>query len=162
MMPKTSLAVALPFLALAACGSETAEPPAAPATVEVVTADTEGTPGDAPPATATDGTLTAIPAAFHGVWDAETGTCDPASDLRLEIGPETLGFYESQGTVTDVTKGGDGAIVIALAMEGEGEQWKQTVKLQLDQSNDREWLLYLPGPDFDAVRQPIRRKRCPA
>lgn len=162
MMTKTSLAVALSFLALAACGSETAEPPAAPATAEVVTADTESTPGDAPPATAPDGTLTAIPARFHGVWDAESGTCHPASDLRLEIGPETIGFYESQGTVRQATESVDGQTVIALAMEGEGETWDQTLRLKLEGSGEAERLLSLPASDSDAARSPIPLKRCPA
>ncbi len=162
MIMKTSLAVALPLLALAACGSETAEPPAAPASAEVVTADTEGTPADAPPATAPDGTLTAIPAKFHGVWDAESGTCDPASDLRLEIGPDTIGFYESQGTVRQTVETVDGQTVIALAMEGEGEEWDQTLRLELRGSGEAERLLSWSGDDSDAARSPIPLKHCPA
>lgn len=129
--------LALPLLLmLAACGSETAEPPAAPATAEVVTADTEGTPGDMAPAAPPAATLTAIPAAFHGVWDAESGSCELASDMRLEIAAGTIGFYESEGKVTTVTPQADGSAAVDLAMTGEGESWNMGMVLSVRGDGD--------------------------
>lgn len=148
-------------LALAACGSEPrqeepagAEPAASPTALPSETS--------APATAAPAATAAAIPARFLGVWDAETGTCDPASDLRLDIAPGTIGFYESRGTVTAVTESKDGSVVIALAMEGEGDRWEQTMKLDLVRSDGTEWLLSLPGPDSGIELRPIRHKRCPA
>ncbi|MCL9998577.1 MAG: hypothetical protein NBV68_04290 [Erythrobacter sp.] len=149
------LALAATFLALAACGGAQQDAPAAPEPV----ASPAALPTE-PPAPAT--AAAAIPARFLGVWDAETGTCDPASDLRLDITPRAIGFYESLGTVTAMTESKDGSVVITLAMEGEGEKWDQTIKLELIRSDGAEWLLSLPGPDSDVVLRPIRHKRCPA
>lgn len=154
--PREYLATLALALTLAACGGEPQqEAPAAPEPVVSPAALPTENPA---PATA----AATIPARFLGVWDAETGTCDPASDLRLDIAPNTIGFYESQGTVTAVTESKDGSVVIDLAMEGEGEKWEQTMKLELIRSHSAEWLLSLPGPDSDVVLRPIRHKRCPA
>lgn len=154
---------ARPFLAIAgfalvACGGgPSGEAPEANASPTV-------TPAPAPSAIAPTPapSAAAIPARFIGVWDAETGTCNRASDLRLEIAPQSFDFYESRGTVTAVTESRDGSVVIGLAMEGEGDNWDQTIKLALIRSGDTEWLLSLPGPDSDVMVRPIRLKRCPA
>lgn len=153
------LAPALVLL-LAACGSETAEPPAAPATAEVVTANTEGTPGDMPTAAPSAATLAAIPAAFLGVWDAETGSCDPASDLRLEIAAQTIGFYESQGTVNRVVRNPDGWTVADLAMEGEGETWDMTMSLRLSGEGEARRLSVRHKGQTEADQRTL--KPCPA
>lgn len=139
-------------LVLAACGDEPQqETPASPE------------PAASPAAPASSAaTAAAIPARFLGVWDGEQGSCDPASDLRLDIAPGTVDFYESRGTVTAVTESKDGSVMIALAMEGEGERWEQTMKLELIRSNGAEWLLLLPGPDRGIELRPVRHKRCPA
>lgn len=144
-------------LALVACGGEpSGEAPEADASPTAAPAPVASAPTP-PPATAAT-----IPARFIGVWDAETGTCNPASDLRLEIAPRSIGFYESLGTVTAVTESRDGSVVIGLAMEGEGDKWDQTIKLDLIRSGGTEWLLSLPGPDSDVMVRPLRLKRCPA
>lgn len=150
------LAPALVLL-LAACGSETAEPPAAPATTEVVISDTVGAQ---PSAAAPDGVLTAIPAAFLGVWDAETGSCDPASDLRLEIAAQTIGFYESQGTVNRVVQNPDGWTVADLAMEGEGETWDMTMSLRLSGEGEARRLSVRHKGQTEADQRTL--KPCPA
>lgn len=144
------------LLALAACGGEARQEAAAPEPAPSAPAPAASKPTP-PPATAAT-----IPARFIGVWDAETGTCDPASDLRLEIAPRSIGFYESHGTVTAVTERKEGSVVIGLAMEGEGDNWDQTIKLELIRSGGTEWLLSLPGPDSDVMVRPLRLKRCPA
>jgi hypothetical protein len=117
----------IPLLALtllAACGEQ---------------ADTSGNGGEAtspaagstPADTATIAPANAIPALFHGPWDAETGTCDPASERRLEIAANSVKFYESLGAVTGVTDAQDGSVLIDLAMEGEGEQWNRSMALKV-------------------------------
>ena len=65
----------------------------------------------------------AIPAAFHGVWDYVDGSCAPESDLRIEIRPESIGFYESLGELTAIDIASPDDITVTLAMEGEGETW---------------------------------------
>lgn len=72
----------------------------------------------------------AIPAAFHGAWDWTGGNCLEYSDLRMEIGPQRIQFYESLGTVEAVRSDGD-SLTVELAMEGEGEKWEQTTELAL-------------------------------
>ncbi|MGB3471301.1 MAG: hypothetical protein WBA51_10810 [Erythrobacter sp.] len=76
-----------------------------------------------------------IPAAYHGVWDYEGGTCSPESDLRVEISGREVLFYESVGTVKAVAKDGEDTIV-TLDMEGEGETWEQEIRLSLEGAGD--------------------------
>ena len=159
-MHRLPLLTAAPALLLAACGSQTDRTPAAPETPEVVTADTEGTER---PATTPDGPLTAIPARFHGVWDAEGGSCMAASDLRLEVEAREIGFYESRGTVTGVSETADGAAAITLAMEGEGERWDMAVTLAHTGSGAGERLAVTwPAHDRVPAPQPILLRRCPS
>lgn len=153
-----SLTLAPFLLVLAACGGKEPEEDAAPAPEP---AATEAAP-PAPPAEATEpGT---IPAAFHGVWDAGTGTCDPASDMRMEIGPRAITFYESRGTVTAATQSARGTIDIDLAMEGEGDTWTQRMELSLDGEGADAGLLVRYDQD-EAPRSTgiiLPRRRCPA
>lgn len=125
------------LLALAACGSDP-ETPAAPETPIPVEPDGGIGDGAGPPPDAVDVALAnRIPTRFHGVWDHAEGTCDPASDLRMEISGSEILFYEAVGMVTDVEAEGDppnGDVVVTLAMEGEGETWEQKTRLSLVQS----------------------------
>lgn len=141
-------------LLLAACGQrdEAAPVEASPAPDAAATTAAPATPPAVAAAT--------IPARFHGVWDAETGTCDPASDLRLDVGPDEIGFYESHGIVTGVTEPGDGSAAIGLAMEGEGEQWEATLTFALAGSGTGERLT-VRHEDGESATGP-KLKRCPA
>ena len=101
-----------------------------------------------------------IPARFHGVWDAVTGTCDPASDMRVEITGRRIEYYESVGDVSGMGSEGDDAIA-DLVMEGEGETWVQPTRLSLETTPEGERLrisdaLKPESPDD------LPRKRCPA
>lgn len=148
-----------PALLLAACGQQQDSSPAASETPALVTEDLVGS---TPPARTPDtGVVAAIPARFHGVWDAETGTCDPASDLRLEVGPREVGFYESHGDVTKVAEPGDGSAAVTMAMEGEGEQWTATLHLALVGSGAGERLT-LRHDDGRPATPILKLKRCPA
>ncbi|MCX9146095.1 hypothetical protein [Erythrobacter sp. WG] len=145
-----------PALILAACGQQQGDTPAATETPPRVTADLEGsTPLPRAPDTAA-----AIPARFHGVWDAETGTCDPASDLRLEVGPREVGFYESHGAVTKVAEPGDGSAAVTMAMEGEGERWTATFHLALVDSGAGERLT-VRHDDGRPATPILKLERCP-
>lgn len=134
-------------LVLAGCGQPSGTPEAG------------GEPGAPPapaatPATAPDApTANTIPARFHGLWDGESGTCQPDSDLRLDIGPQSIGFYESQGTVTAVDARDPDVVSVQLAMEGEGDQWAQTLQLALEGEGGNAILhvRYLPDPEDEEL-----------
>ncbi len=87
------------------------------------TAGADETTGNA---TASSDDTATIPAAFHGVWDYVEGSCAPESDLRVEVKPQMVIFYESLGTVEAVTTVDEQTVSVTLAMEGEGETWETT------------------------------------
>ena len=162
---RTFILLAAP-IALAACGSADESAP-------VDNSVEEGTPGrtaagdatsladPAPdsvtaPDEAADG-LRAIPAAFRGVWDIAAGRCDPSSDLRVEIGERSIEFYESLGSVRAIEGSGTDAVMLALAMEGEGERWSQETELQLIDGGNR---LLVLDPDSPETGAEYPRKRC--
>jgi hypothetical protein len=153
-------ALIAPLLALAACGGEPQQDaPAAPEPAASPAAPSAETPAPAAPAA----TAAAIPARFLGVWDGEQGSCDPASDLRLDIASAAIGFYESHGTVTRIAESPDGAATLDLAMEGEGDRWEMTMTINLAGADAAERLVIQhkaqPG---EPAPEPLRLKRCPA
>jgi hypothetical protein len=159
-------AIAASVLCLAACGeSSPASEEASPDTISV-DLDGEGAgvpaqpdPDEASPAEnpAEEVLLDEIPAAFRGVYDYVEGNCMPASDLRVEIGAKEMGFYESTGTVTGVRPQGE-AVVVSLDMEGEGETWKQDLRIEAAAGTDR---LTISDP-AGAPEPTDYRKKCPA
>jgi hypothetical protein len=140
--------------ALAACQQSAPSPEndASPATAPTAatTAPSNATPAPAPT------TAAAIPEQFRGVWDNAGGNCNPASDLRLEIGAVSIEFYESLGAVTGVTIESPSSIVVDLAMEGEGERWERTNRYVL--SDDGATLT--PSEVGAPPAAAIPRKRC--
>lgn len=102
----------------------------------------------------------AIPARFLGVWDYEGGTCARSSDLRMEISPREILFYESVGTVIAVIPEGEDALV-TLAMEGEGETWEQVERLSLEGDGESERLHTSDGATPN-MQDDYPRKRCKA
>lgn len=153
----------LPLLALAlvlaGCGQPSGTPeaggepgaPAAPA----------ATPATAPDAPAAN----TIPARFHGLWDGESGTCQPDSDLRLDIAPQTIDFYESSGTVTAISEdaAADGAARISLAMEGEGDTWSMSFTLSLTGTGPGERLIVQhEAAEGEPEPEALTLKRCAA
>ncbi|MGB7418656.1 MAG: hypothetical protein WA918_05705 [Erythrobacter sp.] len=98
-----------------------------------------------------------IPQPFHGVWDSPDGSCDPASDLRVEIGARSITFYESIGSVERVTANASDAVTVALDMQGEGETWKDTLILTL--SNEGETLT--PRNADLSAQAALTLARCP-
>lgn len=106
------------------------------------------------PAAAIPGT---VPAAYIGTWDWTAGPCNGQSELQLAIAPGRIEFYESVGTVRAVRQQDDG-IAIDLAMEGEGEQWEETITWKLVEGGT---LLETDHED-PSGEGPLRYKRCPA
>lgn len=153
-MRPIALPLALAALALAACQqpAPSQERDASPAVVPTAPAT--------PPARATPvaspTTAVAIPDRFRGVWDAVGRSCNPASDLRLEIGAVSIEFYESLGTVTGVTVESPDSVVVDLAMEGEGERWERRNRYVLSDDGATLTSSEIGGPPVPA----IPRKRC--
>ena len=109
--------------------------------------------GAGPPQAVTADT---IPQAFLGVWDYVEGSCDPASDLRVEIEPTSMQFYESYGEVTRIEVDSPERIVVSLDMEGEGETWEMARVFTL--SNDGRTLT--PGSVGEDDFEPMPLKKC--
>jgi hypothetical protein len=99
----------------------------------------------------------AIPEQFRGLWDNAQGNCNPASDLRLDVGAVSVEFYESLGTVTGVTVESPNSILVELAMEGEGERWERRTRFALSEDGTT----LTPSDIGDAPpAAPMPRKRC--
>jgi hypothetical protein len=139
-------------LTLAACESESQQEVAAP--VDVTTSSS------APAIAATTELDTpasnTIPVQFLGVWDAEAGTCEPSSDMRLEISEDSITFYESAGTVQTVRED-EGTTMVTLAMEGEGERWTQTYGLRFFDAGTSLMVIH---PEHPEEAEQYIRKRC--
>ncbi|MDP4574289.1 hypothetical protein Q9K02_03950 [Qipengyuania sp. G39] len=152
----TRLALAsITVFALFACspGQTTPDDPAPQQTA--IPVEPDGGIGDgAPPLPELIGT---IPPRFRGVWDFVEGSCAPASDLRIEIGEDSITFYESAGQLTGIEDSGTGSVIVTLAMEGEGETWEERRELVLEDGGAR--LLVLDPADPSAGRD-LPRKRC--
>lgn len=149
-MRLTILALLVPPLGLAACSqsedasAETAT--SAPRVSETAAATQPDAPAQAP----------IVPAKFHGIWDYAKGSCDPASDMRTEIAEHGIAFYESHGAVTGLTLESPDAILVELAMEGEGEKWQDRRRFTLSADGRT---LTVTGVDQDEG-EPMPLKRC--
>lgn len=148
-MPRAIVAL-LTCLSLAACE----QAPRSPA--PTASAPAAATP--AAPSPATPETPDTVPAAFLGVWDYEKGSCNPASDLRIEIGPKAVEFYEARGEITGVTVESPAAIVLSLAMAGEGETWTMRTRYTLTDDGLR---LIPTSADGEDRGEPMPLTRCP-
>ncbi|UVI39298.1 hypothetical protein [Qipengyuania spongiae] len=109
--------------------------------------------GAGPPVASRD----TIPASFRGVWDIADGTCNPASDLRMDIRDDEIEFYESLGKVMSVEVENPDTIVVSLAMSGEGETWNVASRYVLSEGGA---VLTPFETETNPQYQPIPRKRC--
>ena len=97
-------------------------------------------------------TTAAIPARFHGRWDASREACARASsEMRLTVAASTLRFYESVGQVTGVRSAGD-AVAVDLRTTGEGETRTETRTLRL--GSDGQLVVESGGTSATRVRCP--------
>ena len=164
-MSKTNLRIltlSSALIALAACSPEAPQPPVEePSETGEVAAQTppmdEPAAAESTPNNAAMQASDTIPAAFQGTWDFIEGSCALESDLRLEISPQQIVFYESLGTVKSVRIIDDQTVDVALAMEGEGETWERSERLTLDTNGSQ--LIPSAGPGEESYN-PLPRKRC--
>lgn len=76
-----------------------------------------------------------IPDAMQGDWGLTANDCDPAFDPRkglMTVTADTLTFYESRATLTEVTDGDEGRIRARYAFTGEGQDWTVDMTLALE------------------------------
>ncbi|QPC99184.1 hypothetical protein [Qipengyuania soli] len=144
------------FLAMAACSpgpdASGADEPVGAAGSGEAKASAQTSPTSSPtPVTAEE-----IPSTFLGVWDHDKPSCDVPSDMRLEIAPKSIRFYESRGEVTRIEVDSADSIVVSLAMEGEGEKWQMARKLDLSDDGNT---LTESSVDEDRI-DPIKLMRC--
>ena len=141
--------------ALAACGSEDAHRVEAPQSAPAANAVSPPPAGDdavatPPPAAQARG----IPAAFHGVYDADRAACGRPSEYRLTVRDRELRFHESIGVVRAVTADRTGEIRVTADYQGEGQSWTNVRALQL---GDGGATLTITGDGTS-----LSRVRCPA
>ena len=146
-------------LALGACSGNTSEadqsePDGAP----TVTSRLEATGAFSPQPAETSEEVTAIPAQFLGVWDSVEGNCRAASDLRMDVRPREIEFYESLGSVEKVTVESPQAALITLDMAGEGETWQVINRFVLSEGGAR--LVAEPVGGNDGNYNPMPLKKC--
>lgn len=98
----------------------------------------------------------AISSPWTGRWDADADVCADveAGDVRLEIGPHALRFHESTATPERVSRVDEETLELALAFDGEGQQWSETRRLRLE---DDGRTLVVEGPGTPRMS----RVRCP-
>ena len=138
-MIRTATAMSL-AIALAACSqapgddapttdtTDVADAPVGDATTPPPAA---GDPTTAPTSTDPDA-ATAIPAPLQGRWGMVPADCTSTrGDAKglLTIGPRTLKFYESVGTLATETERGDSMIRGQFSFTGEGMTWTRDVSL---------------------------------
>jgi hypothetical protein len=102
--------------------------PAAPQT------DSAGTIAGGAPAPAGNGAAGPIPAAIQGRWGMSPADCTSTrGDAKglLEIGPDSLKFYESHAVPGTSIESGDQGISGNFNFTGEGQEWSKYVSLKL-------------------------------
>ena len=73
-----------------------------------------------------------VPDEFHGVYDRDGAACASAgSEERLQISADALRFHESIGEPMIIEPLSDGAILVHADFEGEGESWRNRLRLSL-------------------------------
>ncbi|MEO1220900.1 MAG: hypothetical protein AAFY42_06060 [Pseudomonadota bacterium] len=158
-MTRLSVVIFIGFLGLTACNASEAQPLASePAQDEATMMEATAVEQNLDTITDPDIQEARIPVRFHGVWDYENGTCARESDLRVEIGPREIRFYESIGLVSGIGQDGDDARPF-LVMEGEGEQWMQDTRLSLVDTPEGERLFISDAEKPEQARE-LPRKRC--
>lgn len=156
------ISIALASLALLAACNDTAPQPE-PAAEQ---SDAPSTPAASRPADAASGdravpAAAEIPAALQGRWGLVSADCTSTrGDNKglLEVGPETLRFYESRGTLGEVTASQPDLVRATFAFTGEGMEWTREMQLRLIGGKDRlERTEY--GPE--AAAELLLYERCP-
>lgn len=79
-----------------------------------------------------------IPAQFRGEWGMNAADCEGGAAAKglLEIGEDTLTFYESVGTLGDSATIGADSVQGLFAFEGEGMEWTREMRLETREGGD--------------------------
>lgn len=77
-----------------------------------------------------------IPRRFQGEWQGDPGACGTAAEARLLIGPDSLRFHESVGSLQALNAEG-GRLDVALQLRGEGRTWEATYRFRLSEDGRR-------------------------
>lgn len=100
-----------------------------------------------------------IPAALQGRWGLTAADCIPGrADAKglLTIGPTTLRFYESTGTLIAVGRSTQTGLDGSFAFAGEGQTWERQVSLEA--TGDNRLVRTESGADIDTAS--YRYTRC--
>ena len=120
------------------------------------------TGGPMPPEPTVDISTTTIPKPVQGRWGLVPADCTSTrGDAKglLVIGPTTLTFYESRGTLGQVAERDASHIRATFAFEGEGQSWRRDQVL--DAQDDGRTLLRREY-GADSMPGPLKYTRCPA
>jgi hypothetical protein len=153
------LAAAAAFLALAACGSDSA-PEGNVAANEVVEAPA---PRPAPPVNSSNAAApgaSVIPDVLRGRWGLTAEDCTSTrGDAKglLEIGDTQLRFYESRGTLRTITEQNESRIAAEFDFEGEGQSWQRLVILDTEDGGRS---LARREAGADAMKETLHYRRC--
>lgn len=77
-----------------------------------------------------------IPARFHGMYATQGACARPGEASRLLIAADAVQFHESRGRVLRARGEGD-ALVVTLALAGEGETWERDYRFGLADGRQR-------------------------
>mgnify|MGYP000335799878 CR=1 FL=1 len=81
-----------------------------------------------------------IPEALQGRWGINEADCEPGrSDAKglMEVGEETLTFYESRAVLSEAALRSDSMIEGAFAFTGEGMSWSKVMRLRVSDGGNR-------------------------
>ena len=103
----------------------------------------------------------ALPTAFQGYWGATPNDCALANvDARgrVAIDSDQLRFFERRAAVDTLRERSPTTLLATLAYKGDGQRWKRSATLTLEQGGTRLVLV----EQGDAVRpgQTMRYQRC--
>lgn len=148
--------IAAAAIALSLAGCSKPAPEARQETPEAAPAPSE------PVATSQPVVRDTIPEALRGKWGINLADCDASrSDAKgfLEIGADSLRFYESVATLNRINSLSDKGIGAVYDFTGEGQEWQLTVELTL--SSDGKTLTRKDSGS-DALPDPLTYTRCEA
>lgn len=143
------------FMILCACSGEGDPEPGETRVTEEIPQGPSRSADAGPLAGATE--TNAIPAQFLGAWDHVEGDCRATSDLRMDVRPREIEFYESIGRVAKVEVEDARTALVTLDMTGEGETWQVTNRFNLNDDGTRLTPEHV-GEDNDF--EPVPLKKC--
>jgi len=105
-------------------------------------------------------TADTIPEAVQGRWGITANDCDPARDDNkglMVVEPTQLTFYESRGTLGEITDADSTRIEARFDFAGEGQTWQRDMVLDVQDGGNT-----LIRRDYgdDAMPGPLRYMNC--